>query len=155
MRSLAIDPASSSTVYAGTWRRGIFKTTDGGARWSFLKLPHNDMGVLALAVDPRSPETVYAGTESLGIFKTTDGGVTWTEMNRGIGRRMVLGLAIDPTSPDTVYAATFREGYQDGKRLQDDEWRGELERDQEREARKRRGHRRRPAEADDHVRRAQ
>ena len=113
-RSLAIDPVTSSTVYAGTWRRGVFKTTDGGTTWSFLKLPHNDMGVLALVVDPKNPETVYAGTESLGIVKTTDGGVTWSEMNRGIGRRMVNGLAVDPTSSDTVYAATFREGYQEG-----------------------------------------
>ena len=32
--SLAIDPVTSSTVYAGTRNRGIWKSTDGGASWT-------------------------------------------------------------------------------------------------------------------------
>ena len=33
-RCLAVDPTSKSIVYAGTYSRGIYKTTDGGASWA-------------------------------------------------------------------------------------------------------------------------
>jgi hypothetical protein len=32
--TLAIDPSSSSTLYAGTLGAGVFKSTDGGSTWS-------------------------------------------------------------------------------------------------------------------------
>jgi hypothetical protein len=31
--SLAVDPIHASTLYLGTWARGVFKSTDGGATW--------------------------------------------------------------------------------------------------------------------------
>ena len=32
--SIVIDPATTSTLYIGTWGGGIFKSTDGGENWT-------------------------------------------------------------------------------------------------------------------------
>ena len=34
IRTLAIDPVNTDTVYAGIDRGGVYKSTDGGANWS-------------------------------------------------------------------------------------------------------------------------
>src|SRR5439155_1540341 len=80
--ALAVDSASPSTVYAGTFGGGVFKTTNGGGSWSAVNsgLPSNEIIIGALAVDAKtSPSTVYAGTDG--------GGVSTTEGRGGIKRR--------------------------------------------------------------------
>ena len=34
VRALAIDPATPTTLYAGTYGGGVFKSTNGGGSWS-------------------------------------------------------------------------------------------------------------------------
>ena len=69
IQALAIDPTSPSTLYAGSSRGGVFKSTDGGGSWSAVNsgLTHPNLGgrlpvVNALAINPLTPSTVYAGT---------------------------------------------------------------------------------------------
>jgi photosystem II stability/assembly factor-like uncharacterized protein len=62
--AVAIDPSSSSTLYAGT-DAGVFKSTDGGQNWSgansgLVGAPR--VTVNALAIDSASPAAVYAAT---------------------------------------------------------------------------------------------
>src|SRR2546426_5794977 len=49
--ALAVDSASPSTVYAGTFGGGVFKTTDGGESWSAGNTgrPANETTILAPA----------------------------------------------------------------------------------------------------------
>ncbi len=108
--SLAIDPATPSTVYAGTGG-GVFKTTNGGASWAAANtgLTTNpivfSLEVNSLAIDPATPSTVYAGTVG-GVFKTTNGGANWAAANTGLPNPFVNSLTIDPATPSTVYAST-------------------------------------------------
>jgi photosystem II stability/assembly factor-like uncharacterized protein len=69
--ALALDPTSSTTLYAGTDNAGVFKTTDGGDHWSVVGTGLTDPHVTSVAVDPASPSAVYAGTFSDGVFKIT------------------------------------------------------------------------------------
>ena len=94
VRALAIDPQTPTTVYAGIWGGGVFKSTNGGASWSAINngLTEN---VKVLAIDPQTPSTVYAGTE-YGVFKTTNGGANWNAINNGLTSTNVQALAIDP-----------------------------------------------------------
>ena len=62
MLALAIDPRKSKTIYAGMWRRGVFKSTDGGRHWRVVNAGLTDEKVNALAIHPQAPKTVYAGT---------------------------------------------------------------------------------------------
>lgn len=101
--SLAIDPAATLTVYAGT-ADGVFRTTDGGTTWA---APANaGLGtafVDTVAVVGGAPSTVYA-TTSGGVFRSTDGGDNWTASS-GIAQK-VYAIAVDPVTTTTMYAAT-------------------------------------------------
>ncbi len=47
--TLAIDPQTPITLYAGTWGGGVFKSTDGGGHWSALNTGLTNLFVNALA----------------------------------------------------------------------------------------------------------
>jgi photosystem II stability/assembly factor-like uncharacterized protein len=57
--AFAIDPVTTSTLYAGLDSGGLFKSTDGGATWALtnLTLPT----VSSIAVDPSNPARILAG----------------------------------------------------------------------------------------------
>jgi photosystem II stability/assembly factor-like uncharacterized protein len=78
---VAVDPSAPSTLYVGLMNQGLYKSIDGGARWSPASTGLNPKGspvvnVLALVVDPSAPQRLYAGTWD-GFFFTTDGGIAW------------------------------------------------------------------------------
>jgi len=86
--SLAFDPANPEVIYAGTGEgffatdnvrgAGIFKTTDGGATWSFLSATSTEdfFFVNDIVVSPNDHLRVYAATRT-GVWRSTDGGVSW------------------------------------------------------------------------------
>src|SRR5262245_64270299 len=85
IRSLAVDPANPSTVYAGTGN-GVFKSTDGGATWHHSGL--TDWATSHLVINFVNPTIVYAATQCTRtvcfcservLFKSTDGGATWSD----------------------------------------------------------------------------
>ncbi len=105
---IAVDPTEPQIVYVGTRDSGLFKSTDGGNRWSRLGNQLELSRASALAINPSSPQIIYAG-EYRNINKSTDGGASWTRLDLGwdggdsLGN--VLAIAIDPAFPQTIYAA--------------------------------------------------
>jgi hypothetical protein len=99
--ALALDPQAPSTIYAGTFDRGLFKSRDGGTSWNATGLTNGP--VEALAVDALAPATIYAAVSDAGVFKSTDGGATWS--STGLASGSVRFLVIDPITPTTLYAA--------------------------------------------------
>jgi photosystem II stability/assembly factor-like uncharacterized protein len=101
--TLAIDPVTPSTLYAG-WSSGIFRTTNGGSSWSQIGSALSFID--AIAIDRTSPTTIYAGGDSSngGVSRSTNGGVTWQAINNGLTSSFVKCLAIDPLTPSTIYA---------------------------------------------------
>ena len=63
--ALAIDPTTPSTLYAGTYGGGVFKSTNGGASWSAANSGLTNLDVYALAINPTM---LYAGTWYGGAF---------------------------------------------------------------------------------------
>ncbi|MCP3960310.1 MAG: hypothetical protein GY719_20905 [bacterium] len=105
--TLAIDPQTPATLYAGRYGLGVYRSTDGGANWS--SVGDFEVGIEALVIDPQTPTTLYAGTPS-GVYKSITGGGVWTIVNDGLTAVWISGLAIDPQNPATVYASTFMGG---------------------------------------------
>jgi photosystem II stability/assembly factor-like uncharacterized protein len=111
--TLAIDPATPQTVYAGTAGGGVFKTTNSGLNWQPFNAgfgnpataPANFV-ILTLAIDPATPQTVYAGTAGGGVFKTTNGGLNWLLFSSGLTNLFITDIAIDPATPATLYASS-------------------------------------------------
>jgi photosystem II stability/assembly factor-like uncharacterized protein/alpha-tubulin suppressor-like RCC1 family protein len=113
IQSLAFDPTTPTTLYAGTFAH-VFKSMDGGESWSPVRgngIP-GDESFLFLYVDRVTPSTIYAATTD-DLFKSTDGGANWHSLNlHGLGlmdNTQPLDLAIDPTSPTTLYVTIYSE----------------------------------------------
>ena len=75
VQALILDPTNPSTLYAGTFGGGVFKSTDMGANWAEINNGLTNTNVRALALDPTNTSTLYAGTD--GVFKSTDMGANW------------------------------------------------------------------------------
>ena len=112
--SIAGIPGDPSTYYAGAASGGIWKTTDGGERWTpiFDGQPVQAIGALAVPVSDTS--IVWAGTGEAwairdsdvigdGIYKSTDAGRTWTHMGLGETGR-IARIVTHPTNSDIAYA---------------------------------------------------
>lgn len=115
--TLAADPTDSSTLYAGTQKDGLYRSTDKGQTWQPLSLAGR--AVKAIAVSPHDRNTLYAGVRPAALFKSIDGGQSWHELT-GFGRipnrwwwfspaeppfrAYVNALAVSPTEPDVVLA---------------------------------------------------
>jgi photosystem II stability/assembly factor-like uncharacterized protein len=115
---LAIDPANSSTLYAGTESnytpqgfRGMFKSTDSGASWlpinnGLASLFDTRSSLTALVIDPHNSNILYAGTSGGGVFRSIDSGANWSPCNDGLTNLDVQVLAVAPSNPNTYYAGT-------------------------------------------------
>ena len=103
IRSLVVDPAAPSTLYASyadggdPGQGGVFKSSDGGQTWVVASqgLPTGSVG--KLAVGSGSPTAVYAATPA-GIFASSDGARSWTPINNaGLPNVGPSDFAIDGT----------------------------------------------------------
>lgn len=103
---LAIDPLNPTTVWTAA-NRGIYKTTDGGASWSYVT---GTVPSSALTVDPSNPAVLYRAVSGSGIYKTSNGGISWNAVNTGLTSLYVVSVAVDPKNSSVVYAGTFGSG---------------------------------------------
>jgi hypothetical protein len=118
--SIAIDPTNSNTLYVASTRAvrglssvaggaitlapgappwGLYKTTDGGATWTFIfngaqstqgcsntvNVASNltlcsVRGVRRVVLDPSNPNMVYASAYAKGVWRSSNGGNTWNQI---------------------------------------------------------------------------
>lgn len=88
---LAVTPATTNVIYAGTDGGGVYKSTDSGATWTNISRSSTIQGqnwldpyVNDIDVDPDDPNVVYAATGYLGrgnVYRSLDGGNTWNSDN--------------------------------------------------------------------------
>ena len=138
---ILIDPRNPNVLYATLWSQqqsfiegqgfgdvgmGIFKSTDGGTKWTQLGegLPEILQANIALA--PSDPNILYAAIAPtkgpIGFYKSTDGGAHWFQAIRApgvpasvvqdmrplarIGGGDLPTVEIDPKDPNVVYTAS-------------------------------------------------
>lgn len=103
--TLALDPTSPRTLYAGT-DSGLFASTNGAGSWQRRGQALAERNIRSLAVNPGRPAVVYAATDQ-GLFGSEDGGATWAPRNAGLVTRDLRRVAIDPTDDRRLFAAGF------------------------------------------------
>ena len=106
VESLAIDPRTASTIYAGTWYLP-YKSTDGGQSWKNIKNGIiDDSDIFAIDIDPRDPNHVIASACS-GIYETSNAGDSWTKV-QGIPSqsRRTRAIVQHPSIAGLVFAGT-------------------------------------------------
>src|SRR6266540_3938306 len=107
-------PGDPLTYYAGAASGGIWKTTDGGVRWTPISDSMPVAAIGALAVAPSDESIVWAGTGEAwairdsdvigdGMYKSMDAGKTWTHSGLDETGR-IARIVIHPTNPDIVFA---------------------------------------------------
>jgi hypothetical protein len=107
--SLAIDPVTPTTMYAGDPRGWVFKTLDG-QHWMKMHPVPMDGGVTALTVVRELPNILYAGTEEGSLYKSIDGGNSWHQLNIALPGSRILTLVLYPQSVDSLYVGTAANG---------------------------------------------
>jgi photosystem II stability/assembly factor-like uncharacterized protein len=115
--SLAIDPASPSTLYAGTVggtfagnTHGVLKSEDGGTNWYETNLGLLSREIVDIQLNPLDPRIVYASTLER-LHRSDDSGGSWYVYDAGLPNGAVaLHIAIDPQNPSTLYIATQGDG---------------------------------------------
>ena len=132
-RTLGIDRRNANIMITGGTTGGIFRSTDGGATWTFVT-PENDIrSANSIVQDPTNPDVWYCGTGEAyypvstadvsnatyghGIYKSTNNGASWTKLPFTIANNnenafdntfdLVHRIAVHPTTGH-VYAAGHR-----------------------------------------------
>jgi len=124
---LCLDPHNPHIMYATIWdanrtswgltsggpSSGIFKSVDGGDRWTELTrnpgLPTGVLGKMGVAVSGADSNRVYAMIEAIGggLFRSEDAGATWTRVNEDPRLRerpfYYTRVYTDPKDRDTVF----------------------------------------------------
>jgi photosystem II stability/assembly factor-like uncharacterized protein len=106
INSLAVDPRSLDTMYAGTFWRA-YKTTDGGKNWRLIKDGMiDDSDVFAITIDSEKPDHIVASACS-GIYESQNAGEKWAKI-QGIPSqsRRTRDILQHPGKPGTIFAAT-------------------------------------------------
>lgn len=106
VESLAIDPRTTNTIYAGTWYLP-YKSTDGGKSWKSIKNGIiDDSDIFAIDIDPRNANHVIASACS-GIYETRNGGDSWRKV-QGIPSqsRRTRAIVQHPSIAGLVFAGT-------------------------------------------------
>ncbi len=141
-------PGNPSIYYAASASGGVWKSVDGGHRWSpvFDDQPISSIGSIAVAAS--DPNVLYVGSGEAnirgnvgagnGIYKSVDAGKTWTHVWKQEGQ--IGTMAVDPGNADVAFAAVLGHAFgpnpergvyrtRDGGRtwqqvLKKDEWTG-------------------------------
>ncbi len=106
VESLAIDPRTTNTIYAGTWYLP-YKSTDGGQSWKSIKNGIiDDSDIFAIDIDPRDPNHIIASACS-GIYESSSAGDSWTKV-QGIPSqsRRTRAIVQHPSIAGLVFAGT-------------------------------------------------
>ncbi|MBM3961554.1 MAG: hypothetical protein FJ306_06590, partial [Planctomycetes bacterium] len=109
-------PGDPTTVWAGAASGGVWKSTDGGVRFTPVFDEQDCASIGAIAIDPRSPDVVWVGTGEgnprnsasvgRGVYRTRDGGRTWQKLGLAKTER-IHRILLHPTQPDTAWVAAF------------------------------------------------
>lgn len=114
--AIAIHPDQPNTIYAGAAAGGVWKSDNGGVKWTPVFDEQTNQSIGALAISPKNPMVIWAGTgegnprNSLntgnGIYKSLDGGKSWKSM--GLSRtKTIHRILIHPDNPDIVFVGTL------------------------------------------------
>jgi hypothetical protein len=146
--SIAIRPGAPNVIYVATTRGvlgissvtggtsslipgaaawGLYKSTDGGASWTFLHngaptaaecdtvaeataatTPCSLRGVRRVALDPLNPDIVYAASYSRGVWRSVDAGATWVQIKPSLNAadanmRPEIAVTVLPTAATRMY----------------------------------------------------
>uniref|UniRef100_A0A832I0R7 T9SS type A sorting domain-containing protein n=1 Tax=Eiseniibacteriota bacterium TaxID=2212470 RepID=A0A832I0R7_UNCEI len=122
--ALALKPGDPNTLLVGTGEAnasvdsydgsGLWRTTDGGATWSYLGLAETRR-IARVAYDPQNPDRIFVAAMGgqfstgphRGLYRSEDGGATWSKVLFVNDSTGVCDVVLNPAHPETMYCATW------------------------------------------------
>ncbi|MFO7767812.1 MAG: hypothetical protein R6W82_02485 [bacterium] len=119
--AVAVADSDPDVVYLGTGSdglrsnvsigRGVYKSTDAGATWSYMGL-YEAGQIGGVRIHPTDPDVVYVAANGnafkpnpeRGVFKTTDGGRSWRQVLAISDSTGAMDVEFKPDDPSVVYA---------------------------------------------------
>jgi len=112
LRSVAIAPSNSNTIYVATLNN-IWKTTNSGGNWINITgtLPVGSSNITYITVKNSNPNTVWVSFgeyNTHSVYQTTNGGTNWTNISAGLPSLPVMCVIQNTqnTTQDELYAGT-------------------------------------------------
>jgi len=112
--NILVDPVHAGTVYVGTSKTGIFRSTNCGKDWTKIDTGTgaaaiDSGGQWTMAIDPTNPSVLFAGSlygSDPSLQKSTNGGVDWkslappgSEIAMTVDYNFLQEVSMDPTDP--------------------------------------------------------
>ncbi|MBW6461249.1 MAG: T9SS type A sorting domain-containing protein, partial [Bacteroidales bacterium] len=111
--SISVAASNSQYVYIGTDDGNVWRTSNGGANWTWLSESLPDRWVTRVAADPMNHNIVYVTFSGYRydsylphIFRSTDAGGTWNDITGILPDMPVNDIIPDPSLDSTLYIAT-------------------------------------------------
>lgn len=102
----AVVRVTEDIILAGTWKQGLFRSADGGRRFTRLQdFPSSDIRDLQV-LKTGTRATVFAATARHGVFRSEDEGRTWQAL--GPGQDFFWSLTLSP-SGENLYAVSLEQ----------------------------------------------
>lgn len=124
MGSVDVSLSNPNIIYVGTGSddirsnvstgRGVYKSTDAGATWSFAGL--RDAGQIGgVRIDPTNPDIAYVAAignafttnTERGVFRTKDGGKSWDKILYISDSTGAADIEMQPGHPNVLYAGMW------------------------------------------------
>lgn len=109
-RTILQHPDRPGVFFAGTEEDGIWRSDDGGRKWSGQSTGLAHRTVYALSAAPGTKGAVYAATFAGGIYRSDDGGKSWHHKSAGLTTPDCHAVLVLPSDPRTVLAGTLNGG---------------------------------------------
>lgn len=108
---VAIDPRSSSTIYASSQNVGLVRSVDGGASFVAARsgLADTPIFIMPYLLDRSAPDRLWAGATR--VWRTDNQGRNWRSASARFGADFfdrVSALAQSPSDPERMLAGTGR-----------------------------------------------
>lgn len=112
IQAIAESNTPERTLWAGTWKNGLFRSRDGGRSWQKdVHFPSSDIRSIRMGV--QNPKLIYASTSAFGVVKSMDGGINWKRSPAALidsTFNFAWNIELDPRDDNVIYAQTFGDG---------------------------------------------
>jgi photosystem II stability/assembly factor-like uncharacterized protein len=107
--AIGVTKANSQVIYVGIGTHGVFRTINGGIKWTKVSNGLPTLWVSKIVVDPDSSNVAYVTFSGYGaahVFKTTDNGASWNSISSNLPNLPVNVIVQDPVGAGTLYVGT-------------------------------------------------